>query len=51
VSTARRARREVLGDDAPHRLLAGYAEDDALRWEVYDRKRALDAIRSRRRRC
>lgn len=50
VSTAIRARREVLGDDAPHRLLAGHARDSGLLREVYDRKRALDAVRSRRRR-
>lgn len=50
VSTALRARREVLGDDAPHRLLPGRPEDDTLRWAIYDRKSALDAIRRPRRR-
>lgn len=49
VSTAMRARRDVLGDDAPHRLLAGHAEDAALRRAIDDRKTAFDAIHSRRR--
>jgi hypothetical protein len=49
VSTALRARRDVLDDDAPHRVLAGPGADDALRWAIHDRKAALDATRSRRR--